>query len=59
MVIMFPIRNALMYASKVYQKIIGSKVPEEINLGFFPNLAIPSTLSTATTIAEQINPRLN
>ena len=52
-------RNELISGKKNFQKIIGSKAPEEINLGFFPNLAIPSSLSTATAIAEQINPRLN
>ena len=52
-------RNELISGKKNFQKIIGSKSPEEIDLSFFPNLAIPSTLSTATTIAEQINPRLN
>jgi len=52
-------RNELISGKKNFQKIIGSKVPEEVDLGFFPNLAMPSTLSTATAIAEQINPRLN
>jgi len=52
-------RNELVSGKKNFQKIIGSKAPEEINLGFFPNLAMPSTLSTATAIAEQTNPRLN
>ena len=51
--------NELVSGKKNFQKIIGSKAPEEINLGFFPNLAMPSTLSTATAIAEQTNPRLN
>ena len=52
-------RNELISGKKNFQKIIGSKAPEEIDLGFFPNLAIPNTLSTATAIAEQTNPRLN
>ena len=52
-------KNELVSGKKNFQKIIGSKAPEEINLGFFPNLAMPSTLSTATAIAEQTNPRLN
>ena len=52
-------KNELVSGKKSFQKIIGSKVPGEINLGFFPNLAIPSSLNTATAIAEQINPRLN
>ena len=32
---------------------------KKINLSFFPNLKIPTSLETATFIAEQINPRLN
>ena len=41
------------------EKIIGSKVPEEINLAFIPKLRIPTSLETAIAISEQINPRLN
>ncbi len=52
-------KNELISGKKNFQKIIGSKAPKEIDLNFFPNLAIPSTLSTATAIAEQTNPRLN
>ena len=52
-------RNELISGKKNFQKIIGSKAPEEINLDFFPNLTMPSSLSTATVVAEQINPRLN
>ena len=51
--------NELISGKKNFQKIIGSKAPEEINLGFFPSLKIPTSLQTATAIAEQINPRLN
>jgi len=51
--------NELVSGKKNFQKIIGSKTPEKINLSFFPNLKIPSSLETATAIAEQINPRLN
>ena len=51
--------NELISGKKNFQKIIGSKVPEEIDLGFQPNLKIPSSLDTATAISEQINPRLN
>ncbi len=52
-------RNELISGQKNFQKIIGSKSPEEINLSFIPKLRIPSSLETATTISEQINPRLN
>ncbi len=52
-------RNELISGQKNFQKIIGSKAPDDIDLAFFPNLNIPSSLSTATSIAEQINPRLN
>ena len=51
--------NELISGKKNFQKIIGSESPEEINLGFFPELKIPTSLQTATAIAEQINPRLN
>ena len=51
--------NELISGKKNFQKIIGSKVPEEINLAFLPDLRIPSSLQTATSISEQINPRLN
>ena len=51
--------NELISGKKNFQKIIGSNAPEEINLGFFPKLKIPTSLETATAIAEQINPRLN
>tara|TARA_B100001996_G_scaffold3672_1_gene3133 strand:- start:12 stop:1301 length:1290 start_codon:yes stop_codon:yes gene_type:complete len=51
--------NELISGKKNFQKIIGSKVPEEIDLGFQPKLKIPSSLDTATAISEQINPRLN
>jgi len=52
-------KNELISGKKNFQKIIGSKAPEEIDIGFFPNLKIPSNLQTATVISEQINPRLN
>ena len=52
-------RNELISGKKNFEKIIGSKAPGEINLGFFPKLKIPSSLVTATAIAEQVNPRLN
>ena len=51
--------NELISGKKNFQKIIGSNAPEEINLGFLPKLKIPTSLETATAIAEQINPRLN
>ena len=51
--------NELISGKKSFQKIIGSKAPDEIDLSFFPNLKIPTSLSTATAISEQINPRLN
>ncbi len=51
--------NELISGKKNFKKIIGSNSPEEIDLSFFPKLKIPSTLETATAIAEQINPRLN
>ncbi len=52
-------RNELISGQKNFQKIIGSKSPDEINLSFIPKLRIPTSLETATTISEQINPRLN
>tara|TARA_Y100000816_G_C26058262_1_gene555510 strand:- start:133 stop:1425 length:1293 start_codon:yes stop_codon:yes gene_type:complete len=51
--------NELISGKKSFQKIIGSKAPDEIDLSFFPDLKIPTSLSTATAISEQINPRLN
>ena len=50
---------SLFQGKKNFQKIIGSKSPEEINLSFIPKLRIPTSLETATAISEQINPRLN
>ena len=52
-------KNELISGQKNFQKIIGSKVPEEINLAFIPKLRIPTSLETAIAISEQINPRLN
>ena len=52
-------RNELISGKKNFQKIIGSNAPEEIDLSFFPNLKMPSSLNTATAIAEQVNPSLN
>ena len=52
-------KNELISGQKNFQKIIGSKVPEEINLDFIPKLRIPTSLETAIAISEQINPRLN
>ena len=52
-------RNELVSGKKNFQKITGSNAPEEIDLTFLPNLKIPSSLQTATSISEQINPRLN
>ena len=52
-------RNELISGKKNFQKIIGSKSPEEINLSFIPNLSTPTSLRTASSISDQINPRLN
>ena len=52
-------RNELISGKKNFQKIIGSKSPDQINLTFIPNLRMPSSLETATAISDQINPRLN
>ena len=52
-------KNELISGKKNFQKIIGSKSPNQINLAFIPNLKTPTSLSTATAISEQINPRLN
>ena len=52
-------RNELISGKKNFQKIIGSNAPEEIDLSFFPNLKMPTSLNTATAIAVQVNPRLN
>jgi len=51
--------NELVSGKRNFEKIIGSESPEKIDLGFFPNVAIPNSLQTATAIAEQINPSLN
>jgi len=51
--------NELISGKKNFQKIIGSDVPEKIDLGFFPKLKTPTSLQAATAIADQINPRLN
>ena len=52
-------RNELISGKKNFQKIIGSKSPDEINLSFIPNLSTPTSLRTASAISDQINPRLN
>ena len=51
--------NELISGKKNFEKIIGSSAPDEIDLNFFSKLKIPTSLETATVIAEQINPRLN
>ena len=51
--------NELISGKKNFKKIIGSNAPEEIDLGFFPKLKIPTSLKVATSISEQINPKLN
>ena len=51
--------NELISGKKNFQKIIGSTAPNEIDLSLFPNLSMPTSLDTATAIADQINPRLN
>ena len=50
---------SLISGKKNFQKIIGSKSPDEINLSFIPNLSTPTSLRTASVISDQINPRLN
>ena len=52
-------RNELISGKKNFQKIIGTKSPDEINLSFIPNLSTPTSLRTASVISDQINPRLN
>ena len=52
-------RNELISSKKNFQKIIGSRSPDEINLSFIPNLSTPTSLRTASVISDQINPRLN
>ncbi len=51
--------NELISGKKNFEKIIGSKAPDEINLAFFPKLDIPISLESATTISDKINPVLN
>ena len=51
--------NELISGKKNFQKIIGSKSPDEINLSFIPNLSTPTSLRTALAISDQINPKLN
>ena len=51
--------NELISGKKNFQKIIGSKAPNEIDLSLFPNLSMPTSLDTAIAISDQINPRLN
>ena len=50
------LENELISGKKNFQKIIGSKAPDEINLEFFPNLKIPTSLNAASAISDQINP---
>ena len=52
-------RNELISGQKNFQKIIGLKAPEEILLEYTPKLRMPTSLRTATSISDQINPRLN
>ena len=52
-------RNELISSKKNFQKIIGSKSPDDIKLSFIPNLSTPTSLRTASVISDQINPRLN
>ena len=51
--------NELISDKKNFEKIIGSRAPEKIDLSFFPKLNMPTSLQTATSISDQINPRLN
>ncbi len=51
--------NELISGRKNFQKIIGSKAPDDVEISFYPNLKIPTSLQTATSIADQINPRLS
>ena len=52
-------RNELISGQKNFQKIIGLKAPDNAMLSYLPKLRIPTSLSTATSISDQINPRLN
>ena len=52
-------KNELISGKKNFQKIIGSKAPEKMDLDFFPGLKIPNSLQEAITISEQKNPSLN
>jgi len=52
-------RNEVISGQKNFQKIIGSKAPEQIILAYTPKLRVPTSLRTATAISDQINPRLN
>ncbi len=51
--------NELISGKKNFQKIIGSEAPKTIDLSFLPNLKVPNSLQTATSISDQINPLLN
>ena len=51
--------NELISGKKNFQKIIGSKAPEKMDLDFFPGLKIPNSLQEAITISKQKNPSLN
>jgi outer membrane protein len=52
-------KNELVSGKKNFQKIIGLKAPEKMDLDFFPGLKIPNSLQEAITISKQKNPSLN
>jgi outer membrane protein len=52
-------KNELISGKKNFQKIIGLKAPEKMDLDFFPGLKIPNSLQEAITISKQKNPNLN
>ncbi len=51
--------NELVSGQKSFQKIIGSKAPDEIKLDFIPSFKIPSSADHAIIIANKKNPDLN
>ena len=52
-------KNELISGKKNFQKIIGSKAPDQIKLDFFPTLEIPDSLQKAINISKTKNPDLN
>ena len=51
--------NELISGKKIFQRIIGTKAPENIDLNYIPEMNIPSSVDHAIIIAKKRNPSLN